>query len=215
MKFVHISDTHGFEVPVPDGDVLIHTGDFSRGRGRREDCIALEQWLSRLPHKHKLLIPGNHDGICEWSVTEARMLMPSVRLLIDEVMEIDGIRIMGSPWSVRFMDWAFMMEDDRLERLYSTWSNVDIIASHGPAYQRLDHLGQEWACEEMHVGSKALLRAIDRVGAQTVLCGHIHAGYGTISYARPDYVLRFFNSAICDDSYRPVNTPQVFSQEPR
>lgn len=210
MKIVHLSDTHGFEVPVPDGDVLIHTGDFSRGRGNHKDCIRFEQWMSKLPHATKLMVPGNHDGICEWSTGEARQLMPSVRMLVDEVVEIGGIRIMGSPWSVKFMDWAFMKEEHELGYLYGTWPKVDVIASHGPAYQRLDHLGEQWLCAEMHVGSKALLHAIEQIDARLILCGHIHAGYGQIHVGNRS----FYNSAIVNDDYKVVNKPHVIEIGP-
>lgn len=30
LKFVCISDTHGYNIPLPPGDVLIHCGDFTK-----------------------------------------------------------------------------------------------------------------------------------------------------------------------------------------
>ena len=63
MRIVMLSDTHGLhrEVDVPYGDLLIHAWDasyFSRRAGWAED---FDDWLSSLPHQHKILVPGNHE----------------------------------------------------------------------------------------------------------------------------------------------------------
>ena len=50
---------------IPDGDVLLHTGDFtykkSKGLNQMEQVIQFNDWLGTLPHKHKIVIAGNHD----------------------------------------------------------------------------------------------------------------------------------------------------------
>lgn len=56
MRIVYISDTHGFHerLVVPDGDVLIHAGDFCDGR----DAGAVSRfarWLEAQPHQHKIV----------------------------------------------------------------------------------------------------------------------------------------------------------------
>lgn len=63
MKLVCISDTHSMHrrIPeVPDGDVLVHAGD-SLGQGTLENIEELNEWLGTLPHRHKIVIAGNHD----------------------------------------------------------------------------------------------------------------------------------------------------------
>ena len=52
-RFVCISDTHSKTFPVPDGDVLLHSGDLS-GRGRLQDIVITVDWLETLPHKLKM-----------------------------------------------------------------------------------------------------------------------------------------------------------------
>ena len=50
---------------IPDGDVFLHTGDFtykkSKGLNQMEQVIQFNDWLGTLPHKHKIVIAGNHD----------------------------------------------------------------------------------------------------------------------------------------------------------
>lgn len=70
LRVVVISDTHNdtnqLRFSVPDGDILIHCGDFTE----RRDWIGLEEklpetvsqfndFMSSLPHKHKIVVAGN------------------------------------------------------------------------------------------------------------------------------------------------------------
>ena len=52
LKIVAISDTHGMHraVTVPDGDVLIHSGDFC-GLGNFLEVLDFAEWMSTFPHK--------------------------------------------------------------------------------------------------------------------------------------------------------------------
>ena len=66
MRLVLISDTHTHhsELAVPDGDILIHAGDYGLARsraGRLKEKASFEEWLGRLPHEHKVFVQGNHD----------------------------------------------------------------------------------------------------------------------------------------------------------
>ena len=73
MKLVCISDTHSLHhrIPdIPDGDVLIHAGD-SLGQGTLENIEELNEWLGTLPHRHKIVIAGNHD----WAFQEVPKLV--------------------------------------------------------------------------------------------------------------------------------------------
>lgn len=62
MKIVCISDTHMSHdaIEVPPGDVLIHAGDFTCG-GSLKEVAGFANWFAGLPHKHKVLVAGNHD----------------------------------------------------------------------------------------------------------------------------------------------------------
>ncbi|PWN24547.1 Metallo-dependent phosphatase [Jaminaea rosea] len=61
VRFVVISDTHSEEMnDVPDGDVLLHSGDLTK-LGSDAEVRKQIDWLVSLPHPHKVIIAGNHD----------------------------------------------------------------------------------------------------------------------------------------------------------
>lgn len=59
ITVVCISDTHGTQPPLPDGDLLLHAGDLTEWATFRELHAQLT-WLAQQPHKYKV-IAGNHD----------------------------------------------------------------------------------------------------------------------------------------------------------
>ncbi|XP_066250499.1 metallophosphoesterase domain-containing protein 1 [Euwallacea similis] len=64
LRFVCMSDTHSLVrnimFDIPDGDVFIHAGDFTKC-GQKEEVISFNKWIGTLPHKHKIAIAGNHE----------------------------------------------------------------------------------------------------------------------------------------------------------
>ena len=73
IRFVVISDTHETHnmLTIPDGDVLIHCGDIlfsnSKSYDPNNEQLTIDklndfnEWLSKLPHKIKIVVAGNHD----------------------------------------------------------------------------------------------------------------------------------------------------------
>ncbi|KAJ4291822.1 hypothetical protein N0V90_009718 [Kalmusia sp. IMI 367209] len=59
-RVVCISDTHNERPSIPDGDILIHAGDLTQN-GTFAELQAQLDWLRKLPHKHKIVVAGNHD----------------------------------------------------------------------------------------------------------------------------------------------------------
>ena len=59
IRVVCVSDTHNqtSNINIPDGDILIHAGDFSEA-GHISEVKAFNKWLGTLPHKHKIVIAG-------------------------------------------------------------------------------------------------------------------------------------------------------------
>ena len=62
LRIVAISDTHNrhADLQIPDGDVIVHAGDLTWG-GSLEEVESFNAWLGSLPHKHKIVVAGNHD----------------------------------------------------------------------------------------------------------------------------------------------------------
>ena len=45
---------------VPDGDVLLHCGDFTNV-GKDYQLATVNEWFGKQPHHTKIAIAGNHD----------------------------------------------------------------------------------------------------------------------------------------------------------
>lgn len=84
---VAMADTHGEHdrIDVPDGDILIHAGDFTQFGEHRDDFL---QWFKDQPHEHKALIMGNHEsmGMTRFALDEFEQQLRS-----DEALSYVGI----------------------------------------------------------------------------------------------------------------------------
>lgn len=171
-----MADTHGAhaQLTVPDGDVLIHAGDLTE-RGTRQSVAEVAGFLRALPHRHKIVIAGNHDFLFQEEPGLARALMKGLTYLQDEEVTIDGLRIWGSPWQPWFHDWAFNLH--RGPAIAAKWqlipSGIDVLVTHGPP------AGSGDLCfDGRRVGCDDLLRHVDRVAPRVHLFGHIHEDRG-------------------------------------
>ncbi len=206
MKFITISDTHGkhHSLQLPPADAIIHAGDVS-SRGREEEIIDFVKWFSGLDYKYKIFVAGNHDFFFE-RCNELRLktIIPNnVIYLNDSSIEIEGIKIWGSPISPWFYDWAFNRH--RGATIQKHWNlipnDIDIIVTHGPVYGFLDKTVSGDA-----VGCKDLLNTIYKIKPKVHICGHIHEGYGQIE----DNGINYINASVVDFNYRLVNKPIEF-----
>jgi predicted phosphodiesterase len=48
---------------LPDGDVLIHCGDFTN-HGSLQEVREFAAWLTTLSFKYIIIVPGNHGMVC-------------------------------------------------------------------------------------------------------------------------------------------------------
>jgi Icc-related predicted phosphoesterase len=203
IRIVAISDTHGRHdrIRVPNGDVLIHAGDFTM-EGTLEEVFAFDRFLAALPHAHKIVIAGNHDFCFERDPEAARAALVHALYLQDNAVEVEGIRFYGSPWQPWFFDWAFNLP--RGEALREKWDRIpcatQVLVTHGPPLGRGDRTfdGRSVGCEE-------LAKAVDRVRPRLHVFGHIHEGAGTSRDARTLFV----NACACDLEYEAVHAPIV------
>jgi Icc-related predicted phosphoesterase len=177
VRLVLMSDTHELhrEFDVPDGDILIHAGDFSMMSRSLAAIEDFNDWLGELPHPVKLVVPGNHEFVLE--DRSRRGLIDNARLLINEGIEIMGLKIWGSPVT-QLSGAAFgIIGDKDRTRLYDQIpDDTDIVVTHGPPYGVLDQApGSEY-----HAGCRQLLAAMKRVKPRLHVFGHAHGCYGTL-----------------------------------
>ena len=82
VRIVVMSDTHNMVSTatdasrVPPGDVFIHCGDVTVDGTAREACT-FNNWLGLLPHKHRIVIAGNHDLVFDPETYHANVAMSS------------------------------------------------------------------------------------------------------------------------------------------
>lgn len=208
MKIVCLSDTHNCneEITVPDGDILIHSGDATI-RGTEYEVEEFLQWYSSLSHKHKIFVAGNHDWLYETDNRFARLLTANfdIKYLQDSFIEIEGLKIYGSPWQPRFYDWAFNL--NRGDELAEKWKlipdDTDILITHGPPNGILDEVPRFYGMEK--TGCEELIKKIKEIRPKLHIFGHIHSGYGQTE----KFGVKFVNASTCDEHYEPTQPPIV------
>lgn len=182
LSLVCLSDTHTFHrhVRVPEGDVLVHAGDICSFYDPLERSMAVLEdfngWLGELPHRHKIVIAGNHDVPFTREPERARALLTNAHYLENSGIELDGLRFWGSPITPVMGSMAFATERGAASR--EVWNripeNTDVLVTHGPPRGILDQ-DNIW---EVHDGCPSLLEAVRRVKPQAHIFGHIHGGWG-------------------------------------
>lgn len=184
------------------GDVLLHAGDFSK-MGTEKEFIDFNAWLGTLPHKFRVVIPGNHDFLAQTHLNLARELLSNAtHFLVHEACEIDGLKIFGSPWTPYFGGWAFNYKADEAVDLWRDLpDDTDILMTHGPAYSVLDRTDRG-----VLAGCPELLRIVGKIRPRYHVCGHIHEAHGFNEAAHTASI----NASMLNLQYRYVNKPFVF-----
>jgi Icc-related predicted phosphoesterase len=205
VRIVCISDTHGqhAKARVPDGDVLIHAGDFMTFGTRPNEIVAFNHWLGTQPHQFKVVIGGNHDVMFERQPEAARELLTNAVYLENAGIEFLGMKIWGSPVQPEFNSWAFNVARGAAIRRY--WEMIpedtDILITHGPPMGVLDQSHPSGS----HLGCEELAEAVKEVKPKLHVFGHIHGGHGQAAADGTQFV----NASLLDEAYRFVYQPQV------
>lgn len=207
VRFVCISDTHNradeIEAQIPNGDVFLHCGDFTH-YGTYTEVENFNSLLGRLPHRHKIVIAGNHELTFDRRILPAtEPLKPHPRMseevllrnreflqsrglnhmswllknciyLQDSETTVYGLRIYGSPWQPEFYDWAFNLWS--LEDLKYVWSKIPSGVDVLMTHGPPQGRGDR-CCMNLEAGCPALLSEVqNRVRPKFHVYGHIHEG---------------------------------------
>lgn len=205
MRIVCISDTHDLHpvLKVPDGDVLVHAGD-ATAHGTEAQVREFCEWFSSQPHPHKIFIAGNHDWLFETEPEKARRMTKGFTYLEDSAVEIDGLSFYGSPWTIRYYEWAFMLE--RGVELAVKWNSIpdrtDVLITHSPPQGILDRNGRGESA-----GCGDLLKRVRQVMPKVHIFGHMHPSNGTEIIGETVFI----NAAIAGDGreYTQASDPIV------
>jgi len=176
VRIVVLSDTHNHHdmVDVPDGDILIHCGDFTV-KGTEQELRAFGAWASALPHKHKIFIAGNHD---QGTVT--------AQLTSENASEcIAGLSFMplDSPGLIEICGIVFFCAGWVVQRGISIPPGIDVLITHGGPAGVLEgaghHLSENWDGE-------GLLSAVARSPPRVHFFGHVHENGGKMQCGLTD-----------------------------
>lgn len=209
MKLCLISDTHNRldEINLPTADILIHAGD-ATNTGTSPEIKKFSEDIKKQSHKftYIILIAGNHDWSFETNNNYARQILSDdIIYLQDSSVEIEGLKIYGSPWQPRFFDWAFNLM--RGAELAEKWKlipdDTDILITHGPPNGILDEVPRKYFIE--NTGCEELRKRVEQIKPKLHVFGHIHRGYGQTE----QFGVKFVNASNCDESYEPTQPPIV------
>lgn len=211
IKVVATSDTHfPFDNKlIPDGDVFIHAGDLMY-TGYVDEWYSRLESLEALPHKVKILVPGNHDlHIAYFNGPARQELRKAGVFLLDAVgnrriTELpNGMTVGGLPFVTNLEGWAYNSDESYIANYTEGLGRCDIIVSHSPPAGILD--GGRGAS----YGIGAYRGYLSRFQPKYWISGHIHESYGV----EEKQGCKFYNVAMCDKHYEQVNPAMVIELE--
>jgi Icc-related predicted phosphoesterase len=184
MRILAFSDLHrdldqaaNLVTESAGADLVIGAGDFaSVHEGLAEAIEALAAIDAPT-----VLVPGNNET--EAALREAAAAAwPAATVLHGEGTEIDGLDVFGlgagvpiTPW-----DWSFDLDEEEAARLLADAPQGGVLVVHSPPHGHVDRSGAG-----DHLGSTAVLAAIEASVPRLVVCGHIHESWGQESSLGP------------------------------
>jgi uncharacterized protein len=152
-----------------EADAVVGAGDFASVHRGLEEMIGALAAIEA----PTLLVPGNNET--DAALREAAADWPAATVLHGEGAELDGIAFFGlgagvpiTPW-----DWSFDLSDDDAAELLAGCPEGGVLISHSPPRGHVDVSGAG-----DHLGSGAVLDAIEAKRPRLCLCGHIHESWG-------------------------------------
>lgn len=194
VRVVCISDTHNEHegLRLPDGDVLIHTGDILTESGMRHvleggevapegDALLAEfaHWFGAQRYEHKVLVGGNHDSVLEalgrervQAILDASCAYGEVVYLQDNVATLGRLTIYGSPYAKyeSHNNRAFFVQKPQ----YNIPSGVHVVATHMPAVLPV----RDSSGARNFRFQPELTRPMFRAGPLLHVSGHVHSANG-------------------------------------
>ena len=224
---------------LPGGDLLIHSGDITSLGRKHEVEGFVKWFNGIEGYTNKIFIAGNHDmsfdkeillrnkldyfdggrnnwdtpcadGKPEWLIDLLETgLNSNVFYLENSFVEIDQIKMWGSPYSATFgHNWAFNVDRGHdSNQLWNTIPNdTDIVITHGPIYG----YGDKTANTYQNVGCEDLFNRLNEIQTPLHFTGHIHESYG---YYQTKWGGYSFNGCTCNLRYEANNPPITFDYD--
>jgi uncharacterized protein len=163
-----------------EADVVIAAGDFASVHEGLEEAIDALRPIS-VP---TVLVPGNNET--EDALRAACDGWEAATVLHGEGTEIDGMEFFGlgagipiTPW-----DWSFDLDEDEAAEKLSGCPEGAVLVVHSPPKGHCDA-----SSAGDHLGSQAILEAIEAKRPRLAVCGHIHESWGAEDEIGPTRVI--------------------------
>jgi len=209
MKIIALSDTHSTyfnNKNIESCDLLFHAGDLQAYNDVSE-LYAFIEWYNSFDAKYKICIAGNHDKFIYENNNLCKKIFKknNIIYLENSMVEIESVKIYGSPITPTFMNWYFMAERGKdIKKYWDKIPKCDVLITHGPAYGILDYVSNTYNIDH-HAGCEELLKAVKRIKPSHHLFGHIHSSSGT--YETKDTT--FINASVLDEDYLLEYEPKI------
>ena len=162
-----------------EADVVIGAGDFASVHSGLEETIRA---LSAI-ETPTFVVPGNNET--EEALREACADWPAATVLHGESADANGHSFFGlgagipvTPW-----DWSFDLDEKAAAKQLSGCPEGAVLIVHSPPSGHCDVSGTG-----EHLGSTAILEAIESKRPPLAVCGHIHESWGEESKVGPTHV---------------------------
>jgi uncharacterized protein len=175
MRLLAFSDLHRdrrqaerLAAMAEEADVVVGAGDFATMHHGLEGTI---EALSAIAVP-AVLVPGNAETDIElWQACAA---WPSAHVLHGQAKEVAGVGFFGLGGGVppTPFPWSFDLSEDEAAAKLEGCPDGAILVVHSPPKGHVDEV------HGRHLGSEAVLAAIERKHPALVLCGHIHQCWG-------------------------------------
>jgi len=180
MRILFISDTHTLheKLVIPQVDCIIHCGDEANSQQEHwneDESRKFFKWYSSLPIDRKIFVPGNHSTAISHGLIRPEQF-PDVEFLIHQETVLGKYKVFGSPYTPAYgKSWAYMKQRNRMQVVWESVPDVDILLTHGPPKGILDLThDHDNRSEIIHVGCKALYNRVMEMKPVVHAFGHIH-----------------------------------------
>lgn len=163
-----------------EADAVIAAGDFASVHEGLDETIAALQPIS-VP---TVLVPGNNET--EDALRAACEDWDAATVLHGQATDIDGMQFFGlgagipvTPW-----DWSFDLDEEQAAEKLAACPEGAVLVIHSPPRGHYDT-----SSSGDHLGSTAILEAIESRRPPLAVCGHIHEAWGSEDEIGPTTVI--------------------------
>lgn len=211
-----ISDTHARHgnLNLPGGDILIFAGNLMSSGYKSNEIISFLDWFKKQKYTNHIFIAGNRDVKFEddpTTINEIVLSYKNITYLKDTHVDIDDIKIYGSPWQPISHNTAFGLPRGS-DELSQKWNNIpndtDILITHGPPICDITDVN---SINSTSLGCELLRERVNTIKPKIHVFGNVHS----TRYYDNNGNTHFINASINSLNHHMLNTGLTFNWNPK